>query len=185
MAAGTTTRHSGCCKVCEASQCQSVGLGMPKGWQGCRGRRRKGCHCHHRAGTPARGLAAEGCAVLAVALRCSRREEGRMLLPVPRTRLGAGTADLRVMMISRPGKQPCCHCQCRRRQASGWVSAALPMPKGTPEQGGTADEVRAAAAGQRGQAEGAGLTRLTPSCQERVPGCIPAFHFGSFQPFPS
>lgn len=43
---------------------------------------------------------------------------------VPRTRSGAGTADLRVMKISRPGKQPCCRCQRGRRQASGWVAGS-------------------------------------------------------------
>jgi len=42
-----------------------------------------------------------------------------MLLPVPRTRSGAGTADLWVMKISRPGKQPRRCCQRGRRQASG------------------------------------------------------------------
>lgn len=47
-----------------------------------------------------------------------------MLLPVPRTHSGAGTADLRVMKISRPGKQPLCRCQRGRRQASGWVAGS-------------------------------------------------------------
>lgn len=47
-----------------------------------------------------------------------------MLLPVPRTCSGAGTADLRVMKISRPGKQPCRRCRCGRRQASRWVAGS-------------------------------------------------------------
>lgn len=37
---------------------------------------REGCNCHHRVGTLAPGLTAKGCAVLAAALRRSRREEG-------------------------------------------------------------------------------------------------------------
>lgn len=37
---------------------------------------RKGCNCHHRVGTLTPGLTAKGCAVLAAALRRSRREEG-------------------------------------------------------------------------------------------------------------
>lgn len=67
---------AGCRKVHEASRCQPVGLSKPEGCQGCRGRRREGCHCRHRVGTPAPGLAAEGCTVLAAALRRSRRGEG-------------------------------------------------------------------------------------------------------------
>lgn len=47
-----------------------------------------------------------------------------MLLPVPRTCSGAGTADLRVMKISRPGKQPCRRCQRGWRQASRWVAGS-------------------------------------------------------------
>lgn len=41
-----------------------------------------------------------------------------MLLPVPRTRSGVGTADLRVMKISSPEKQSH-RCQHGRRQAKG------------------------------------------------------------------
>lgn len=69
-----------------------------------------------------------------------------MLLPVPRTRSGAGTTDLWVMKISRPGKQPCRHRQRGRRQASGWVagsgSSAAEADGGpeTPDRACTADK---------------------------------------------
>lgn len=58
-----------------------------------------------------------------------------MLLPVPRTCSGVGTADLRVMKISRPGKQPCRRCQHGRRQASRWVAgsrSSSPEAEGGP-----------------------------------------------------
>lgn len=58
-------------RVHEAQRWQPLGLGMLEGWQSCRGRRRE---TWSRDTGP--GARCRDCAVLAVALEHSRREEG-------------------------------------------------------------------------------------------------------------
>lgn len=133
-----------------------------------------------------RGSLQRLCAVLAVPLKHSRREEGC-----------------------------CCQCQGHAREREQQIAgdedqqtwgAAVPPPPAQREAGervggrGRTAKTEGSwksrgrdgekgrgwgqpAAGWSGRVERAGLTRLTPRCRERILSCIPAAYFRSFQPF--
>lgn len=138
MAGSTGASPAGSCRAHEAQRWRPLGLGVPEGWQGCRGRSRE--RWSRDSGPGARCRA---CAVLAVPLKHSRREEGCCCQC-------QGHAREREQQISgdedqQSWRQPCRHCQHRGRRAGGGWQGQNCQNRGGPEIPG------------QGQGQGPGL----------------------------